>query len=137
MAVSIVSNPFGDDTNTPTSIFPPKSDTISPIVGQNNTADNTISVVDETIQAITDPAHQVQDTSTVSNDEQRLNDLHPEETIAPVVDEEKQTEPTSASIPNMYIQADRDSARMVADEAADEAVDVAIFSPEKEQADVG
>jgi len=129
MAVSIVSKSFGDDSQPSASTIPSQDGSVSSVVAQDIAVGENVSpanndVANETVQT--------QDIAVTANDDgQRLNELHPEEVAAPILDEAKETE-ESSSIPNMYIKADTDSTM-----PTDVPADVAIFSEEPKQEDVG
>jgi len=128
MAVSIVSKPYGDDNSqTPTNILSSTEENIFPLAGEDVVVGEDV----HTVQDVTVAA--MQEAVIPSNDDsQRLNDLHPENVTAPVLDEvTNTTEPLP--IPNMYIQADIKDMNPPTDVPAD----VAIFSQEIQQEDAG
>lgn len=128
MAVSIVSNPFGDDNSQPsTNTIPSQDGIVSSVAAQDIAVEENTSPVEnganETIQT--------QDAVATNDDGQRLNDLHPEQVTSSLEEETKQAEEKTESIPNMYIKADTENT------LNDVPADVAIFSEEPKKEDVG
>lgn len=124
MAVSIVSKQYGDDSQSPVTQLSANTEALLPTVEQD------IPVIASVNQdLITTDEKPIQETSPASNENGRLNDLHPEEVINPIEDKPSTQESSDIVIPNMYIKADT--------EAMDVPSDVAIFSEEKKESTDG
>lgn len=89
MAVSIVSNSFGDDNQTSTNTILPQDGSISSVVAQDIVVEENTSPID----TIANQTTQTQDIAVTANDDgQRLNDLHPEEATSSIQEEVKKVE---------------------------------------------